>query len=176
LETINLPFGLGSFSICAALGASGSGGAGVSAGGNYLQGGCTINLNAAVGGLYVAGNPGTGGLFGQPGIGPSVNQSFTIPISIFSIATSVSATGGDGGEYGFPGDASFMNISVGFNVTVPFIGNINVYTINANQGSLGLNFPSPGTGGNCIKRNGNPFLPLPDAFYTTQNFKGLVGN
>ncbi len=120
--------------------------------------------------LYAAGQNATGGITGQGGQGGQLNQPIPISISGFTITLTPTIIGGDGGDYGQPGDVGILFVNV--DVQVPFLGSI----FNANfPDPAPTNLPAAGQAGMAVKRFGNTLINYVDGNYQTLNIKGAIG-
>lgn len=155
LEIISIPF-IGTINF----GAGGGGGAGQGIGGT-----------SALPLFYEDGSDGTGGQTGVGGDGGLLNVPIAIPISPATITITPNLEGGDGGDYGLPGDTGVVFVNV--DVSVTFVGSI-----------FNANFPDPppsilpasGQPGKAIRRFGNPLIGILDGFYLSQSLRGEVLN
>lgn len=155
LEIISIPF-LGTINF----GAGGGGGAGGGLGGI-----------SALPLFYDLGTNGNGTAAGQGGLGGNLNVPISINLTAATITITPNVVGGDGGEYGLPGDTGVVFVNV--DVTVPFVGSI-----------FNGNFPDPppsilpiaGQAGKAIRRFGNPLIGILDGFYLSTSLRGEVLN
>ncbi len=145
----------------------------------------TINFGAGGGGGAGAGLGGTSALplfyeaGGNAGTGPTatggpggiLNVPFAIDISGVTITVTPNAQGGDGGDYGMPGDTGVIFVNI--DVSVPFLGSI-----------FNQNFPDPppsilpqaGQPGNAVRRFNNPLIGILDGYYLSNSIRGSVSN
>lgn len=157
----------------------GSGGGGGAGGPQNAIGGLGGNAPGGIVGLsfYTPGNNGTAGATAVKGLGGLFNYPIPINLGPVSLALSPNATGGNGGDYGYPGtQGTFdLRISASIVINIPFIGPITIPV--ANNVAIPIPVPPPpaGTAGFAIKRNGND-CNIPDNHYTTSGTKGRVGN
>ena len=151
------------------LGAGGGGGANLGEGGEQPPN--LIGLS-----WYSPGQDGTGGQFGVPGLGGSLNFPITFNIGPAQIDINPNAVGGNGGPYGYPGTQGFMQIliSVSVVVNIPFIGPIVIPIVTNLALPLPIPPPAAGEGGYAVKRNGFT-TNIPDNLYNTSFLRGTVG-
>lgn len=145
----------------------------------------TINFGAGGGGGAQEGLGGTSALplfyeaGGNSGTGPTavgapgglLNVPISFSISGVTITVTPNAQGGDGGDFGMPGDTGVIFVNV--DVTVPFVGSI-----------FNQNFPDPppsilpqaGQPGNAVRRFNNPLIGILDGYYLSNSIRGSVGN
>jgi hypothetical protein len=135
-------------------------------------GGCSLGLGggngASVIGFWENGENATGGLGAIPGDGGVLNVPINIPLGPATLTISPDVEGGDGGSYGFPGEAG--DLTIGVSVTIPIIGTINL-PIPAITG-----FPAGGESGFAIKKNNFPLIGIPSGYFQSNNFRGVVNN
>jgi hypothetical protein len=160
---------IGSISIGFLIGGGGGGGAGGGPAGNFT--GTYIGPT-----YYQGGTPGTTGLTGVPGVGGTVSYAINFGAGPASISILPYVKGGDGGAYGYPGNAGIfvVNINISVNINIPFIGNI---VIPVYQGPLNIPVPPPlpGAAGYSLKRNSSTVLNYQDLLYNTSYLKGRLG-
>ncbi len=151
------------------LGAGGGGGANLGEGGEQPPN--LIGLS-----WYSQGTDGTGGQFGVPGNGGSLNFPIVFSIGPAQIEINPNALGGDGGPYGYPGTQGFMQIliSVSVVVNIPFIGPIVIPVVTNLALPLPIPPPAAGEGGHAVKHNGFT-TNIPDNLYNTSFLRGEVG-
>ena len=164
LVSIPIPNPIGT-TINLGLGAGGGGGAQLGEGGN-LAGGL---------GFYEPGTDATGGFLAQPGVGGVLTTPISFSI-VFAQATITPAVfGGNGGDYGLPGQAGSLFFNLRVTVQVPIVGTVTLINQNFPNPPLTV-FPAGGAAGNAIKHNGNTVIGIIDGNYQTTNVKGVVGN
>lgn len=155
LEILSIPF-IGTINF----GAGGGGGAGGGLGGT-----------SALPLFYADGTSGTTGQTGVGGDGGLLNVPITIPISPATITITPNLQGGDGGDYGLPGDTGVVFVNI--DVSISFVGSI-----------FNANFPDPppsilpasGQPGKAIRRFGNTLISILDGYYLSQSLRGEVLN
>lgn len=121
--------------------------------------------------LYASGQNAGTSVSASGGQGGQLNQPIPISISGFTITVTPTIIGGDGGGYGLPGNTGILFVNI--DVAVPFFGSV-----------FNANFPDPppsllpaaGQAGMAIKRAGNTLISINDGNYQTLNIKGEVGN
>ena len=93
--------------------------------------------------------------------------SFTITPNVF---------GGDGGDYGVPGQMGTLTVNLLVQISIPIVGTITLLNQTfPNPPPTG--FPAGGAAGNAVKRNGNTMIGnVNDGYYQSNNIKGTVGN
>ena len=170
-ETLQIPPPIGgniSFGIFQ--GAGGGGGAGGGEGGQ--QPGGVIGIS-----FYSAGADGTTDILGLGGDGGILNFPIPITIGPVEIQLNPNAFGGDGGDYGFPGQqGSFaLTMSAIAIINIPFIGDIPIPIINNLSVPIPFPPPPPGQPGFAVRRNGFN-TNIPDNIYQTSFLRGEVGN
>ncbi len=162
--TIPLPFPLPNITLGFMIGAGGGGAAGGGEGGNIPN---VIGLT-----FYEDGFDGTAGQFGVAGEGGVLTAPIDFNAGVATITLTPSVTGGNGGEYGYPGTQGTFDVFI--SVTAVIAG-FPVTIVN----NIPLNIPVPppaaGNSGFAIKRNGSN-CNIPDNLYNTANLKGEVGN
>ncbi|MCP4442227.1 MAG: hypothetical protein GY810_25235 [Aureispira sp.] len=157
----------------------GSGGGGGAGGPQAGIGGLGGNAPGGIVGFsfYTPGNDATAGATGVKGLGGLFNYPIPINLGPVSMSLSPNATGGNGGDYGYPGTqgAFDLRISASIVINIPFIGPITIPV--ANNIAIPIPVPPPpaGLSGFAVKRNGND-CNIPDNHYTTSGVKGRVGN
>ncbi len=151
------------------IGAGGGGGANFGEGGDQPPN--LIGLS-----WYSPGQDATGGQFGVPGLGGSLNFPIVFSIGPAQIDINPNAVGGNGGPYGYPGTQGFMQIliSVSVVVNIPFIGPITIPVVTNLALPLPIPPPLAGNGGFAVKRNGFT-TNIPDNLYNTSFLRGEVG-
>jgi hypothetical protein len=151
------------------IGAGGGGGANFGEGGDQPPN--LIGLS-----WYSPGQDATGGQFGVPGLGGSLNFPIVFSIGPAQIDINPNAVGGNGGPYGYPGTQGFMQIliSVSVVVNIPFIGPITIPVVTNLAIPLPIPPPLAGNGGFAVKRNGFT-TNIPDNLYNTSFLRGEVG-
>lgn len=151
------------------IGAGGGGGANFGEGGDQPPG--LIGLS-----WYSPGADATGGQFGVPGLGGSLNFPIVFSLGPAQININPNAIGGNGGPYGYPGTQGFMQIliSVSVVVNIPFIGPITIPVVTNLALPLPIPPPLAGNGGFAVKRNGFT-TNIPDNLYNTSFLRGEVG-
>lgn len=155
LEILSIPF-IGTINF----GAGGGGGAGGGLGGT-----------SALPLFYAPGTNGTGSQAGQGGLGGILNVPITIPITPATITITPNLVGGDGGEYGLPGDTGVVFVNI--DVSVSFVGSI----FNANFPDPPPTFlPQAGQAGKAIRRFGNTLIGILDGYYLSNSLRGEVLN
>lgn len=152
------------------IGAGGGGGAGGSYGGNATPG--LIGLS-----VYNPGQNGTGGILGLGGDGGYLNYPVPINVGPATITLTPVASGGDGGDYGYPGGAGNFQlyISAYLNVDIPFVGTVQVPVVTNLAIPIPIPAYTPAEAGYAIKRNGFT-VNIPDNTYQTSFLKGKIGN
>lgn len=153
LEVISIPF-IGTINF----GAGGGGGAGVA-----LGGASALPL------FYESGQDGTGTQAGQGGQGGLLNVPISIPLQVATVTVTPNLEGGDGGDYGMPGDTGVVFVNI--DVTVPFVGSV-----------FNGNFPDPpptvlpqaGQPGKAIRRFNNTLIGILDGYYLSAGLRGEV--
>lgn len=155
LEILSIPF-IGTINF----GAGGGGGAGGGIGGT-----------SALPLFYAPGTNGTSSQAGQGGLGGILNVPITIPISPATITVTPNLVGGDGGDYGLPGDTGVVFVNI--DVSISFVGSI----FNANFPDPPPTFlPQAGQPGKAIRRFGNLLIGILDGYYLSNNLRGEVLN
>ncbi len=164
LTSINIPAPINT-TINLGLGAGGGGGAQLGEGGN-LGGGF---------GFYEAGTDATGGLLAQPGFGGVLTTPINFSVVLAQATITPAVFGGNGGDYGLPGQAGSLFFNLTITVNVPIVGTVTLINQNFPNPPLTV-FPAGGAAGKAIQRNGNPLIGTIDGNYQTTNIKGEVGN
>ncbi|MCX7651243.1 MAG: hypothetical protein N2200_00015 [Bacteroidia bacterium] len=153
---------------------------GVSAGGG---GGAQLGQGGAPSGNFTIGYfaPGqnaTGGLTAQPGMGGILTRTLSYTAGPLSVNVTPQGYGGQGGGYGYPGRAGYVQVCISAAVTIniPIIG---LVSVPINIGCLppgGFQLQPGGPAGYAIRRiGGAPLYPLPDGPYLTGFIKGNIG-
>lgn len=143
------------------IGSGGGGGAGAGGGGND-----TINTFA----LSRVGEDGTGGVFGDPGIGGRYHRETTIPLGPVAVILFPDIRGGDGAKYGEAATEGLFILEI--SATVPVVGTIPIFTINNSH--LGGILPRGGYPGKAIVANGNQLIGLPYGNFQKMNVRGVI--
>lgn len=172
----SLTFDLGQFggpvplpTIGLMIGAGGGGGAGDGAAGNIPV---IIGLT-----YYQGGTAATGGQFGVPGDGGTLNTPIDLSQGPAMIILNPYVQGGDGGDYGYPGTQGVFGLTLDISVVIniPIIGPITIPVVQGLTVPIPIPTPNAGEGGFAIKRNGND-CNIQDNLYNNSNLKGAVGN
>lgn len=163
LATIPIPQPVGNFNI--GIGAGGGGGAQLGAGGNLGTGF----------GYYEAGTAATNGMLAVHGNGGVLTTPINFNVAVASFTITPLVFGGDGGDYGLPGQAGSLTFNLTVAISVPLIGTITILNQNFPDPPLSV-FPAGGAAGIAIKRNGNTLIGVIDGNYQTTNIKGPVMN
>lgn len=135
-------------------------------------GGCQLGLGGGSGstviGIWDNGNNATGGLSAVPGSGGVENVPVSLPLGPVTLTINPDVHGGDGGNYGLPGDAGYLIVNV--SATIPIVGTINIPTPTISS------FPAGGAAGYAIKKNNRPLFGYPNGTYQLSNLKGIVND
>ena len=142
---------------------------GIGAGGG---GGCQLGLGGGSGttviGIWDDGTDATGGISAVPGNGGVENIPISIPLGPVTLTVTPDAYGGDGGDYGLSGETGSLTVTI--TATVPLIGSINIPT------PAITNFPSGGSEGYAVKKNGFVLNGINNGNYQLNNLKGIVND
>ncbi|MGQ9863927.1 MAG: hypothetical protein ACUVRD_05545, partial [Bacteroidia bacterium] len=156
--SVNFPV-LGTFSLD--FGTGGGGGAGDGPGGT----------SATPPPLFMPGQNGTGGITGLGGRGGQLFVPINIPLGPVTFTINPSAYGGDGGDYGYPGQTGYLFVCASASAPVPILGTITIPL--GCYPSGGVTFQPGGQAGYAIRRiGGAPLWPLPDGSYLTNLIRG----
>lgn len=151
------------------VGAGGGGGAADGLGGVY-----TSNLLP----IFEDGTDATGGLFGVAGLGGALSQSISIAVAVVEAVITPNVQGGDGGNYGVPGTAGFMEVGIDVNavINIPIIGTqtIPIWSTVVPDPPI-ASFPAGGADGKAVETNGNVLNGLGTGYYQAAQLKGTVG-
>ncbi len=123
--------------------------------------------------LFQPGQDGTTGLFGYGGKGGVMLIPINIPIGPVTVSLYPAAFGGDGGDYGHPGKAGYLNVGGQACANIPFLGQV---CVPLPIPAIPATFPPGGNPGYAVKRNGNTLVGYPDNYYLTTFIKGQIGN
>ncbi len=165
--SFQLPLGLPALGIL--IGAGGGGGAEKGTGGNIPN---LLGLS-----FYDPGTNASAGQFAVAGQGGLLIVPININQSVVSISINPNAKGGDGGEYGYPGNTGVFQVTLSISVVVsiPFIGPVTLPVLTNFNVPIPVPIAPAPNAGNAIKRNGNA-VNIPDNNYNTSFLKGPVGN
>lgn len=162
-QTFSLPANL---TISVGVSAGGGGGAQLGQGG-------TPSGNFQIG-YFSPGQPGGAGLTALGGQGGLLTRSISYSVGPITLTVTPQGYGGRGGDYGYPGQAGYVQVCISGSVQVPLIGSIPVNLGCFPPGSFVLQ--PGGAAGYAIRRIGGATLyPYPDGPYVTSFIKGRIG-